>query len=215
MFTGIIKEVGNVQQKQMLGSAARFCFFAPHTVQESERGDSICVNGICLTASHLTKDCFWADLSEETLKRSSMSKILVNDEVNIEPSLRPSDRLGGHIVSGHVDAVGYINELTKTENFFTLKFSFPNTLAPLIAEKGSIALDGISLTIANVNEQQAGVALIPHTVEQTNLRNKKVGEAINIEVDMLARYVQRLLSFEQDEPNTGLTAVKLQQYGYY
>lgn len=214
MFTGIIKEVGKVQQKQMLGLAGRFCFFAPKTVQESERGDSICVNGICLTASHLTKDSFWADLSEETLKRSTMGKILVNDEVNIEPSLRPSDRLGGHIVSGHVDAVGYINELTKTENYWTLRFSFPNTLAPLIAEKGSIALDGISLTITDVDDQQAGIALIPHTVEHTNLRNKKVGDSINMEVDMLARYVQRLLSFKQDEPNTGLTAVKLQQYGY-
>ncbi|MEW6234390.1 MAG: riboflavin synthase [Candidatus Omnitrophota bacterium] len=211
MFTGIVREVGKLAEVVQLGESARLRISAPMTAPESNLGDSICVNGVCLTVAALDEECFWADLSCETLTRTTFANAKAGALLNIEPSLRPTDKMGGHIVAGHVDAVGAIESLSVEGRLW---FRFPNRLAPYIAEKGSICIEGISLTVTEAGEDRAGAALIPHTIQNTNLRAKKPGDPINIEIDILARYIQRLLSMGAVELGSGLTAEKLRQYGF-
>jgi len=211
MFTGIVREVGTLAEIVFQGDSAKLRISAPLTAPDSALGDSLCVNGVCLTISAMKEECFWADLSGETLARSTFSKAKVGALLNIEPSLRPTDKMGGHIVTGHVDAVGAIESFSMEGRLW---FRFPNRLAPFIAEKGSICIDGISLTVTEAGEDRAGAALIPHTIQNTNPHSKKPGDPINIEIDILARYVQRLLSMSAVNLGSELTAEKLRQYGF-
>lgn len=215
MFTGLIREVGTITAMQFGGETASIQIHAPHLVQDAERGDSICVNGACLTVSQLDGDTFSADISSETLQRTSFADTQPGARVNLEPALRLSDKLGGHMVAGHVDGVGTVEVLEGDGEFWRLHFRYPAHLGRYIAEKGSICLEGISLTIASVEKEIAGVAVIPETIKQTTLSEKNPGDKINIEVDLIARYIERLLSHKQaDASNPGLTIEKLSDFGY-
>lgn len=212
MFTGIVTELGQIKQLQSMGSTARMWIAAPKTCADAQTGDSICVNGVCLTAETIDGDVFQAGLSSETLARTTFETQGAGTNVNIEPALRPQDRLGGHIVAGHVDGVGQIVSLNAEGEFWNLVFSFPESLAPYMAEKGSVAIDGISLTLTFVRDSQAGVAVVPFTYEQTILHTRTAGDAIHLEADVIARYVERMLHYGKAKP--GLTMETLKQYGY-
>ena len=214
MFTGIIREVGTVVEWIDNGSTATIRIAAPEICAEMSQGDSICVNGTCLTVSEFDSGGFKADLSGETLNRTSFASIRQGDRVNLEPALRPLDRMGGHLVTGHVDGIGRIEILEEQGEFSRMTVRFPADLSRYIAEKGSLCIDGISLTVAAVNGDCVEVALIPFTLEHTHLRTKQPGDAVNLEVDILARYVERLMPFDRLSQGTGLTLEKLQQYGY-
>jgi len=214
MFTGIVREVGTFVNIVTQGQSARVTVRAPQICVDAELGDSICTNGVCLTASELSADSFIADVSSETLNRTALSTLQPGDPLNLEPALRPSDRLGGHIVSGHVDGVGTIETIAGEGEFWRVIVRFPRELERYIAVKGSLTVDGISLTVADLDGDRAGFALIPHTIQNTNLRIKRPGSTVNLEVDVLARYLERLLLAGPEERGSGLTAEKLQQYGY-
>ncbi|MBI1390017.1 MAG: riboflavin synthase [bacterium] len=214
MFTGVILEVGRLITLRRDGSTARARFSAPQIRQQANLGDSICCNGVCLTVAALYDDSFEADLSAETLRRSTYQFARPGDEINLEPALRPIDRLGGHVVAGHVDGVGAIESLVREGEFWNLVFRFPPELARYIAEKGSIAIDGISLTVTFVEDDRAGAALIPFTVSHTSLRSKSGGGPVNLEADLMARYVERLLRVGQEAYGSGLTVDKLKESGF-
>lgn len=214
MFTGIIQEVGRIASLTPHETTARMRIHAPKICRDAQLGDSIACNGVCLTASLIDGEHFEADVSSETLSRTMFKEIQTGDLVNIEPALRPMDRMGGHIVSGHVDGVGNIISLAPEGEFWNLIFSFPADLARYIAEKGSITIDGISLTVTFIEEQRAGVALVPFTIEKTNLSTKREGDRIHLEVDMLARYVERLLIDKDKAYGTGLTMDTLRDNGF-
>ncbi len=214
MFTGIIQEVGKIESIKFHGSSAWLSIHAPMICQDAQLGDSICSNGVCLTVAQLSSPYFWADLSSETLNRSTLINAKVGDEVNLEPSLRPTDRMGGHIVNGHVDGVGYIESLTEDGESWKLVVHYPDTIARFIAEKGSLSVDGISLTVTDTDNERAGFAIVPFTIEHTNLRSKGSGDPVNLEVDVIARYIERLLTSPAEGRSTGLSWDKLRQYGY-
>ncbi len=214
MFTGIVLEIGELADIQHKGESVRLRIAAPLISQEAALGDSICVNGVCLTVSELGNGFFSADLSSETVQRTTFKDARKGDSLNLEPALRPSDRLGGHIVSGHVDGIGLISEIIADGEFCRLAIRFPEDLAGFIAFKGSLCVNGISLTISSLDDDIAQFAIIPFTIQQTNLRGKNVGDPVNLEVDILARYVQRLLSVGSVPHSSGLTIEKLRQYGF-
>ena len=214
MFTGIIQEVGILSNLLRQGSSAQVIITAPRISADAALGDSLCVNGTCLTVARRDGERFTADLSSETLQRTTFAFARAGDLVNVEPALRPMDRLGGHIVSGHVDDIGYIEEIRGEGEFWRLNVRFPARLAPYIAEKGSLAVEGVSLTVASVAGDTAGFAVIPFTLQNTNLRAKRTGDAVNLEVDLLARYVERLLSTGTAASGGGLSVGKLRKYGY-
>ncbi|RJP26535.1 MAG: riboflavin synthase [Candidatus Omnitrophota bacterium] len=214
MFTGIIQEIGVLLDIRQGGKTAQIQVRAPKICADAQSGDSICVNGVCLTVTHFHADAFHADISSETLERTTFLHAQTGDLLNLEPALRPLDRMGGHIVAGHVDGVGVIDTLVEEGEFSQLVVRFPLTLAPFIAEKGSICVDGISLTIAKTEEDYVMIALVPFTIRNTNLRTKQSGDAVNLEVDLLARYVQRLLQFDPKTVESGLTLETLQKFGY-
>ncbi|MDP8245141.1 MAG: riboflavin synthase [Candidatus Hinthialibacter antarcticus] len=214
MFTGIIQELGRIESLTPLDSTARIRIHAPLICQDAQLGDSIASNGVCLTAAKIENGSFEADLSSETLNRTTFKDIQTGAIVNLEPALRPTDRMGGHIVSGHVDGVGRIISLTPEGDFWNLIFSFPADLSRYIAEKGSITIDGASLTVTFVEEDRAGVALVPFTIEKTNLSTKREGDRIHLEVDMLARYVERLLANQDKAYGSGLTMDTLKDNGF-
>ena len=213
MFTGIIREVGTIVSFQRQGETAVLEVNAPQTCAQAAAGDSLCVNGVCLTVVSRTPQSFRADLSNETLSRTTFSTARAGMLVNIEPALRAQDPLGGHLVAGHVDGVGIIDSMESRGEFTDLVVQFPATLAPYLAEKGSVSLEGISLTVAWVDEERLGAALIPYTLQNTNLRSKQPRDSVNLEVDLLARYVERLLKYNKEE-RSGLTAEKLKDYGF-
>lgn len=214
MFTGIIKEVGSVLSFQPRGGTADIEIGAPETLLDAEPGDSICVNGICLTAARIAGNAFLANVSGETLRRTTLQHLRPGEEVNIEPSLTPASRMGGHIVAGHVDGVGEIVRIGEREDYADIAVRFPEPLAPYIAEKGSIAIDGISLTVTGVSNGEFGVAVVPFTLRHTNLRAKSPGSKVNLEADVVARYVERLMKYNNQLPAGGLTPEKLREYGY-
>lgn len=216
MFTGLIREIGTIVSIHTVGKTASLLIHAPQTAAEAALGDSIAVNGACLTVSALDRETFTADLSEETLQRTSFASMYPGSKVNLEPALRLTDKLGGHLVSGHVDGVGILETLEGDGDFWHLTVRFPEALAPYIAEKGSICIEGISLTVADVSDEIAGVAIIPATMKNTTLQDKNPGDPVNIEVDLIARYIERIVTSRHghgDVP-TGLTLEKLVDYGY-
>jgi riboflavin synthase len=201
MFTGIIEEVGTVAAMERgaePGGGARLTLRASKALAQPGRlaeGESIAVNGVCLTAKDITTATFAADLSPETLERSSLGKLSAGSRVNLERAMTPSTRFGGHIVQGHVDGVGKLVALDPlSDGNYSLSVDLPVELVRYVVWKGSIALHGISLTVARLDGCRVGVAVIPHTYENTNLPDLRPGDPINIECDVLAKYVERLLS---------------------
>lgn len=193
MFTGIVEELGEVTAVENLGDAARFRLRGPVVTQDARHGDSIAVNGVCLTVVEREGDEFTADVMAETLKRSSLGALTVGSRVNLERPTAVGARLGGHIVQGHVDGTGTILERTPSEHWEIVKISLPADLARYVVEKGSITVDGVSLTVVEAGDEHFTVSLIPTTLDLTTLGLKQPGDPVNLEVDVVAKYVERLL----------------------
>jgi riboflavin synthase len=199
VFTGIVQDVGTVKAREARGGDTRIVIaFNQLDPSRFQIGDSICVQGCCLTATELRNGTFAADVSRESLSLTTLGDLDVGSSVNLEPSLRAGDPLGGHLVSGHVDGVAQVIAMSGDARSQRLKFSVPPELARYIARKGSVAIDGVSLTINEVDGATFGVNIIPHTQSVTTLGNLKVGTRVNLEVDQVARYVDRLLAPSND-----------------
>lgn len=215
MFTGLIEEVGQVQRLRREGAGAKLAIQGQHTTSSLAIGDSIAVEGACLTVTRTAPTLFEADLSEETLARTTLGALQAGDFVNLERPLRPTDRLGGHFVTGHIDGVGNIRQIRETGGMWWCSIDYPEALRPLLVEKGSVAVDGISLTVAALEDASFGVAIIPHTYQETTLQYKQVGRRVNLEADLLGKYVIRYL--RGLGPLTGkaaLTESRLQELGF-
>ncbi|MEV5320809.1 riboflavin synthase [Streptomyces sp. NPDC052687] len=193
MFTGIVEELGEVTAVETLGDACRFRLRGPLVTEGAKHGDSIAVNGVCLTVVDHEGDEFTADVMAETLKRSSLGVLTPGSRVNLERPTAVGDRLGGHIVQGHVDGTGTILERTPSEHWEIVRISLPGDLARYVVEKGSITVDGISLTVVEAGDDHFTVSLIPTTLALTTLGIKQPGDPVNLEVDVIAKYVERLL----------------------
>jgi riboflavin synthase len=216
MFTGIISAIGNISAIERKGGD---CHLTINTgklsLSDTQLGDSIAVNGVCLTAVELGKQHFCADVSNETLSRSTLKNAMVGTPVNLELALTPTTRMGGHIVSGHVDGIGELVELKPDARSWRLSFKAPNELAKYIAEKGSITINGISLTVNTVNGALFSVNIVPHTLKETTLADIKVGNQVNLEVDLLARYLERLLLGDKAaKPESTITETLLRDSGF-
>jgi riboflavin synthase len=193
MFTGLVETVGTVLEVERVGEGARLSVATPLAAELAD-GDSVAVNGVCLTALGATGDGFAADVMAETLRRSSLAPLAAGDEVNVELPLRADGRLGGHVVQGHVDGVGRVAS-TADEGFArVVRVEAPSELLRYVVEKGSIAVDGVSLTVSAVDDEAFEVSLIPETLERTTLGALAPGRAVNLEVDVLAKYVEKLLN---------------------
>lgn len=194
MFTGIIEELGTVVSLDPRAAGSRLRIRCPTVLSDLTEGASISVNGVCLTALAITADSFAADLAPETLQRSNLGDLAAGSRVNLERPVTPATRLSGHIVQGHVDATGVVESLEDLgAGNYWLKVRIPQTLDRYLVEKGSIAIDGISLTIASLQDSLVGVTVIPHTMSHTTLGVAKPGSRVNIEVDVLAKHVEKLL----------------------
>lgn len=217
MFTGIIQAVGHIAAIQTKGGDCRLTLnTGTLPLQDAKLGDSIAVNGVCLTAVELGADYFCADVSNETLARTTLKDANVGMPVNLELALMPTTRLGGHIVSGHVDGLGKVIEKKPDGRSVRFRFKAPDNLARYIAEKGSICINGISLTVNTVKGAEFAVNIVPHTLQKTTLGTTEVGDAVNLEVDLLARYMERLMQGEAAaKPNGGITEELLQNSGFY
>ncbi len=198
MFTGIIQSIGQLLESEQLGGDRRMVFTTGSMDLDDVRtGDSIAVGGVCLTALDITENSFAADVSLETLKLTTLGALKRAAPVNLEKALRLSDRLGGHLVSGHIDGLGRVVAIHADARSQRWTFEVPATLARYIASKGSICIDGVSLTVNEVDGLRFGVNLIPHTQEVTTFGARRVGDAVNIEVDRMARYAERLIEFRE------------------
>jgi riboflavin synthase len=193
MFTGIIEEVGEVSAIEELREFRTIHVRAGLVRQDLSIGSSIAVNGVCLTTSPISPDSFSANLARETLNRTTLGSLRKGSLVNLERPMRADSRFGGHIVQGHVDGVGRIRRFDRNGDDWNLNVEFPASGAPYIVEKGSIAVDGISLTIASINKDNFSVAIIPHTLENTNLKAASAGDPVNLEFDVIAKYIERML----------------------
>jgi riboflavin synthase len=215
MFTGIILAVGKITAiEQQAGDCRLTIDTGKLSLREAALGDSIAVNGVCLTAVALGSRTFSADVSNETLSRTSLKTSAVGTPVNLELALTPSTRLGGHIVSGHVDGLATVIEKKPDARSMRFKFKAPDHLAKYIAEKGSVCLDGISLTINEVEGNVFGVNIVPHTLKETTLGFAGPGTVVNLEVDLLARYLERLMLGQKTEPEQKVTLDLLQRSGF-
>jgi riboflavin synthase len=195
MFTGIIEELGSVRSIEERGENARIVIAARVVTEGTNHGDSIAVNGVCLTALDIRDDSFAADVSRETLQRSTLGSLEPGAPVNLERAVTPQTRLGGHMVQGHVDARGTFVSVEDHGESWTVRFTFPPEIARYLVFKGSVAVEGISLTVANLADDYFEVAFIPKTWEVTNLSHLKPGDGVNLEVDVIGKYVERLLAF--------------------
>lgn len=217
MFTGIIQGRGIVAGFRSVRGGMAFDFDADFVIDDPVEGESIAVNGVCLTAYNISGKRFTADVSPETLSRSTLGDLNVGKNVNLERALRLSDRLGGHIVSGHVDCVASLVDIAKKGDFTILTFSVPPEQRRYIIEKGSITVDGISLTVNEYDIGRFGVSIIPHTMQVTTLGALKPGGKVNIEVDIIGKYVEKLLG-EKDGSDDGATVINrgfLAEKGFY
>jgi riboflavin synthase len=194
VFTGIVEELGEVVARTELPDAARLTVRGPLVTSDVAAGDSIAVNGVCLTVVESAGGSFTADVMHETLKRSSLGELSAGSPVNLERAVRVQDRLGGHLVQGHVDGTGEVLSVEKAEHWTVVTVSLPDDLARYVVEKGSITVDGVSLTVSAVGHRDFEVSLIPTTLERTTLGRTGVGDAVNLEVDITAKYVEKLLA---------------------
>ena len=196
MFTGIIEELGRVRSIEHRGQNARIVIEAHTVTDDTKQGDSIAVNGVCLTALDIKADSFAADVSSETLARSTLGSLMPGTSVNLERAVTPSMRLGGHIVQGHVDGRGKLVSVVDLGESWTVRIEYPKEIARYLVFKGSVTVEGISLTIADLSNDYFEVAIIPKTWELTNLSELKPGAEVNLEVDIIAKYVERMIKTE-------------------
>ena len=213
MFTGIIEEIGMVERIVRGGKSLQLTISAKKVLSDVELGDSISVSGVCLTVTTYTKTHFTADVMPETFKSTALSALTPGARVNLERAMAANGRFGGHFVSGHVDGVGHIVSKKQEENALYMTISYPEGLGRYFLYKGSIALDGTSLTLFGVTDEDVTVSLIPHTRDETILAVKSVGDPVNIECDMLAKYVGNMLG-KKEAPKRGITMDLLKENGY-
>ncbi len=213
MFTGIIEELGEVIKKRPSGGGVKLFIKGKKVLEQLLEGDSIAVNGVCLTANDYSGETFSADVMPETLRKTNLDELQTGSLVNLERALAIGGRLGGHFVSGHIDATGKILNERAEKNALVKMIEAPEEVFRYVVEKGSIALDGISLTVFNVGDHVFSVSLIPHTARYTTLGFKKPGQTVNLEADMLVKYVERLLQFSSPEALMSSSDDNLQRDG--
>ncbi len=216
MFTGIVEEMGRIRQILLTGNSGQIRIEARKVLEGTKVGDSIAVNGVCLTVVSLSQDGFTADIMAETYRRSGLGQQKAGDLVNLERAMAAGERFGGHIMSGHIDGTGVIESLRREENAVWVTIRTEPAVLRLIVEKGSIGIDGISLTVASVSETAFQVSVIPHTGEETTLLKKKAGDVVNLENDIVGKYVEKLLGLGNGgraKESSGLTMDFLREYG--
>ncbi len=219
MFTGIIEALGEVAAIEQVQGDLRLCIRTGQLdLSDVKLGDSIATNGVCLTAVILTGDGFWSDVSRESLAHTRLASLKVGERVNLEKALMPTSRLGGHIVTGHVDGIGKVVERREDARSIHLVVEAPVTLSRYIAAKGSITVDGVSLTVNSVQGALLSLNIVPHTAQETLIDQYKAGSEVHLEVDIIARYMERLLMAGQientQEKQSGLTLATLAEHGY-
>lgn len=218
MFTGIIEEIGIIRNIVKGSRSIKLTITAKKVLENTNLGDSIAVNGVCLTVTALGKDGFTADVMPESMSKTNMGRLKPGDRVNLERALTLSSRLGGHIVSGHIDGVGDIINMEKDDNAVRVTLTSVPKVMKYIVSEGSVALDGVSLTVAHLGNNDFTVSLIPHTAQVTTLLDKKVGDKLNIENDVVGKYVERLLSFSDKdkvvEKNSAISLKFLRENGF-
>jgi len=215
MFTGIIECVGELIARESHGGDVRLGIFSKQLDWSDVRlGDSIAVNGVCLTAVRLEAHAFYADVSLETLNRTSLAFLGVGSSVNLEKALKVSDRLGGHLVSGHVDGLARVIQIQPSARSYRFDIEAPKALSRYIAEKGSVCLDGVSLTVNQVSGSVFSINIVPHTFGVTTLGGWRIGSEINLEVDVIARYLERLFMHDPQKVSPGITESFLAEHGY-
>jgi len=200
MFTGLIEEIGKVHSVATSTKSARITIDAKKVLEDVKLGDSICTNGVCLTVTSFDSGKFTVDVMAETMRRSNLKDLYLGAEVNLERALRVGDRLGGHMVSGHIDGVGQIKNYFQEDNAVWVTIEASREVLKYIVEKGSIAIDGVSLTVAYVDESSFKVSIIPHTKDITTLLKKKIGDTVNLECDVIGKYIEKFLNFKEDKP---------------
>lgn len=215
MFTGIIQAIGTISQMEAIGGDQRILIDTGKlNLDDVQLGDSIAVNGVCLTAVSLRKDGFTADVSQETLAKTSLAGLQKGARVNLEKALTPQTRLGGHLVSGHVDGLGEVTARKAAGRSELFRIKAPDELAKYIAQKGSICVNGISLTVNAVQGAEFDLNIVPHTLQETSMDELKVGDRVNLEVDLIARYLERLMLGDDAAKTSGITPEILAQYGF-
>jgi len=214
MFTGIIEEIGKISNIQHIAGGMRIKISSSKILDGISIDDSICVSGVCLTAIKVEDDGFWVDAVGATLEKTTFSKIQLSVPVNLERSLKLNDRLGGHFVQGHTNGIGTILEINKLgENYF-LKIEVDKNLERYLIDEGSITIDGISLTIAELDGSKVGISIIPHTWQNTAIQTKKIGDKVNVETDVLAKYIEKLVRKNGADENINITENWLKELGY-
>lgn len=215
MFTGIIEEIGEMVRMEAASTSGKIELKADKVLKDTKIGDSIAVNGVCLTVIRLKGDGFVADVMPETLKRSNLGQLSPGSRVNLERAMAMNGRFGGHIVSGHIDGTGTIEKVWREQNAVWYTVRTPGELMRYIVEKGSIAIDGTSLTVARVTKESFSVSIIPHTLGETILGKKKAGDVVNLENDIIGKYVERFMQpKEQEKPGGGITKELLFRSGF-
>ena len=217
MFTGIVEEKGKVSHMQLGGESGVIAVKARKVLEGTKIGDSIAVNGVCLTVTSLQHDGFTADVMAETIRRSSLGSCKAGSQVNLERAMAADGRFGGHIVSGHIDGTGVIKSMIREENAIWVRIETSKDILHLIVEKGSICIDGISLTVAKLDESSFTVSVIPHTGEETTLLGKNAGDIVNLENDVIGKYVERLLDIKTSKPEkqeSKITMEFLETFGF-
>lgn len=212
MFTGIIEEIGKIKSFKKDTNGATIEVECSLVLEDTKLGDSIAINGVCQTVIELSPNSFKARVSDETLKVTTFENLKSGDIVNLERALTLNSRLGGHIVSGHVDCKGKFTKIEKLTDFYNLEFENPQEQTKYVVHKGSITINGISLTVAEINQNRFKVAIIPHTFENTNLKALNVGDNVNIETDILGKYVEKMLSAKDN--NSKISMTFLQENGF-
>ncbi len=214
MFTGIIEEIGTIRSIRQGSSSASIAIEAEKILRDAKVGDSIAVNGICLTVTETHNGMFTADIMSETLKRSSLGRFSAGSCVNLERAMAADGRFGGHMVTGHADGIGKIIRIRRDDIAIWFTIQTKPDIMHCIVEKGSIAIDGISLTVAETNDDNFSVSVIPHTLKHTTLKEKQTGSLVNLESDIVGKYTAKLLSFVIRQPQCRITKDFLQQYAF-
>ena len=199
MFTGLIEEIGTISSIEKGRNSFQFGISAHKILAGTKIGDSICTNGACLTVTRINSNSFTVDIMSETVSMTNFSDLQIGSKVNLERAMRLSDRLGGHLVSGHIDGIGKIVSINKDDIAWRIKIESSQNIISKILDKGSIAIDGISLTVVRVLEKSFEVSIIPHTADETTLLNKKINDTVNLETDMIGKYVFKFLSASKKE----------------